>query len=200
MTVHDGIQQPLEGVTIPHCPVCGSPLQLGTTGSFAHWTCTSGHGLAMTLTESYERLQEDEISELWQRARAAGPGPLTSPFGGRPMARIEVSVDADEVAQGQDGDGPDAATVVVDVDVENEFIWLDAGELDELPTDLPDAPPRPEALAKEHEIVDRFGADYVADVEGREDGELSERLYRRVAHHPGALSALDSVGRSITAY
>ncbi len=200
VTVDQGVQQPIAGISIPHCPVCGTGLQLGTTGSFAHWTCTAGHGLAMTLTESYERLQEDEIAELWQLARTAPPGPLPSPFGGPPMVRISVPVDPDEVPQGQAGDVEDTATVVVDVDVENQFIWLDAGELDEFPEDLPDAPPSPDVLAKESEIVDRFGAEIEAETEERQSHELTERLYRRVAHHPGALSALDAVGRSVTAY
>ncbi len=187
-------------VAVPHCPICGTELQLGSTGSLHHWSCTSGHGLAMTLTESYERLQEDEIAEMWRLARAAAPGPLPSPFDGTPMARVEVPVDVDEAREGEAGDGTPVRTVVIDVDVENQFIWLDAGELDEFPEDLPDAPPSPEQLAKEAEIVARFGADIEADVEERESHELSEQLYRRVAHHPGALDALDSVGRAVTAY
>ena len=90
--------------------------------------------------------------------------------------------------------------LVVDVDVDNQFIWLDAGELDEFPEDLPDAPVPAEVLATEHEIVARFGRDYEDAVEDREARELTERLYRRVARHPGALRALDSIGRGLTAY
>ena len=101
---------------------------------------------------------------------------------------------------GADDDGPATATIVVDVDVENQFIWLDAGELDEFPADLPDPEPSPDELAREQEIVQRFGVSYTDAVEGRESRELTERLYRRVARHPGALDALDRVGRGITAY
>jgi hypothetical protein len=200
MTLDAGIQQPTVPVQVPHCPICDAHLQLGSTGTLHHWSCPQGHGLAMTLTESYERLQEDEIAELWRQARAAAPGPLPSPFDRTPMARIEIAVDVDEVAQGTEGDGADVATVVVDVDVENQFIWLDAGELDEFPADLEDAPPSPDQVAKEAEIVARFGADIEADVDDREGHELTERLYRRVANHPGALGALDTVGRTVTTY
>jgi serine/threonine protein kinase len=77
---------------------------------------------------------------------------------------------------------------------------FDAGELDELPEDQEDARPTPEQLAAEAEIVARFGAGIEAAADEREDRELSEKLYRRVARHPGALQALDSVGRAVTAY
>jgi Zn-finger nucleic acid-binding protein len=197
MTLDAGIQQPIVPVQVPHCPICDADLQLGSTGTLHHWSCPQGHGLAMTLTESYERLQEDEIAELWRRARTAAPGPLPSPFDRTPMARFEIAVDVDEVAG---GDGSDVGSVVVDVDVENQFIWLDAGELDEFPADVEDAPPSPDQVAKEAEIVARFGADIEADVDEREGQELTEQLYRRVAHHPGALGALDAVGRTVTTY
>jgi Zn-finger nucleic acid-binding protein len=200
VTTEAGIHRPTVPVSMPHCPICGVELQLGSSGTLDHWSCPAGHGLAMTLSESYERLQEDEIAQMWQKARAAGPGPLPSPFTGVAMARVEIEADADEVPEGEPGDGPGTGTVVVDVDVENEFIWFDAGELDELPVDLPDAPPTPEQLAAEAEITARFGAGIEAAADERESRELSERLYRRVANHPGALQALDSVGRAVTAY
>ena len=200
VTTEPGIHRPSVPVSVPHCPTCGTELQLGSSGSLDHWSCTSGHGLAMTLSESYERLQEDEIALLWQRARAGTAGPLPSPFDGRPMVRVEMAFDDDEVPEGEPGDGADTGTVVVDVDVENQFIWFDADELDELPTDLEDAPPTPEQLAAEAEITARFGAGIEAAAEEREGHELSERLYRRVARHPGSLHALDSVGRAVTAY
>ena len=206
VTLDADLSHPPAGVSVPSCPVCSADLHLGGTPSadgtdtFHCWTCPNGHGLAMTLSESYERLQEDEIAQIWQAARTAGPGPLPSPFHGAPMARVTVEVDGDEVPDGDAGDGPTTATVVVDVDVENQFIWLDAGELDEFPADLPDAQPSAEELATEQQIVDRFGASYEEAVEGREGTELTEKLYRRVARHPGALKALDSLGRGITAY
>lgn len=200
MTSDPSLHRPSVPVSLPHCPICGIELQLGSSGPLDYWSCTAGHGLAMTLSESYERLQEDEIALLWQRARAGEAGPLSSPFDGRPMARVTVDADADEVPDGQRGDGPSSGSVAVDVDVANQFVWFDAGELDELPADLPDAEPTPEQLAAEAEIVARFGAAIEAAGDERESHELTERLYRRVARHPGALGALDRVGRALTAY
>ena len=60
-------------------------LQLGSSGTLDHWSCPAGDGLAMTLSESYERLQEDGNAEMWQKGGAAGPGPLPSPFTGVAM-------------------------------------------------------------------------------------------------------------------
>ena len=194
------IHRPTVPVSMPHCPVCGIELQLGSSGQLDRWTCTAGHGLAMTLSESYERLQEDEIGRLWQLARDAAPGPLSSPFDGTPMRRFVLPYDDDEAAEGEPGDGPDTGTVEIDVDVPNQFIWFDAGELDELPVDLPDAEPSAEELAKVAEIAAQFGAGIEAAARDRDADDVSERLYRRVARHPGALDTLDRVGRTLTAY
>ncbi len=187
-------------VTAPSCPICATELQLGSHGTLDHWSCAAGHGLAMTLTESYERLQEDEIALLWQTARRAPAGPLPSPFDGRPMVRFSFGYDDDEVPEGEPGDGPDLGTVEVDVDLENQFIWFDAGELDVLPEDLPDAPPSPEELAKVAEIRERFSAELGDALAARDDGELTERFYHRVARNPGALRRLDRLGRAVTSY
>ena len=206
MTIDADLSRATAAVTVPRCPDCAADLVLGGDpsvngpGWFDHWSCPAGHGLAMTLSESYERLQSDEIGQIWSRARAAAPGSRPSPFTGTPMAQVTIGADADEAPEGDAGDGATTATVVVDVDVDNQFIWLDAGELDEFPEDLPDAPVPAEVLATEHEIVARFGQAYEDAVEDRESRELTERLYRRVARHPGALRALDSIGRGLTAY
>lgn len=175
-------------------------LQLGSHGALDRWSCPAGHGLAMTLSESYERLQEDEIARLWQLARDAGPGTRPSPFDGRPMAHFVLPFDDDEALEGEPGDGPDTGEVHLDVDVANQFIWFDAEELDELPVDLPDAEPSAEVLEAERRIVAQFGADIEAAAEAREADELTERLYRRVARNPRALSTIDRLGRTLTAH
>jgi Zn-finger nucleic acid-binding protein len=185
---------------MPRCPVCGTELQLGSQEALDRWTCPSGHGLAMTLSESYERLQEDEIARLWQLAKEAPTGPLASPFDGRPMAHFELPYDDDEVAEGEPGDGPDLGSVAIDVDVANQFIWFDAGELEELPVDRPDAQPSAEVLAAEQKLIAQFAAGLDAAAEARQGNQLTERLYRRVASNPAALSTLDRVGRTLTAY
>jgi hypothetical protein len=192
--------RPSVPVTMPVCPICGEQLRLGSSGKLDRWSCTNGHGLAMTLSESYERLQEDEIAHLWKLASRAAPGPLESPFDGRPMARFVLPYDEDEVPEGDPGDGPDTGSVQIDVDVANQFIWFDAGELDEMPEDLPDPEPSAEELAKVAEIAAQFGAQIEAAARADESDDLSEQLYRRIARHPGALSTLDRVGRGLTAY
>jgi hypothetical protein len=154
----------------------------------------------MTLSESYERLQEDEIGLLWSLARDAAPGPLGSPFDGTPMRRFALPYDADEVPEGADGDGADLGTVQIDVDVANQFVWFDAGELDVLPEDRPDPEPSAAELAKVAEIATQFGAGIESAAHEREADDLSERLYRRLARNPAALSTLDRVGRTLTAY
>jgi hypothetical protein len=194
------IHRPTVPVSMPHCPVCGVELQLGSSGALDRWTCTSGHGLAMTLSESYERLQEDEIGRLWSLARDADTGPLLSPFDGMPMRRVSLPYDADEVPEGQPGDGPDIGSIEIDVDVANQFVWFDAGELDQLPEDLPDAEPSADELRKVADIAAQFGADIEAAAHERDGDDMTEQLYRRVARHPGALSTLDRVGRTLTAY
>lgn len=185
---------------MPRCPDCGVELQLGSHGALDRWSCPAGHGLAMTLSESYERLQEDEIARLWQLAREAPLGSRPSPFDGRPMAHFVLPYDEDEALEGAPGDGPDTGEVHLDVDVGNQFIWFDADELDELPEDLPNPEPSAEVLAAEREIVAQFAADLDAAADAREADELTERLYRRVARNPRALATLDRVGRAVTAY
>jgi hypothetical protein len=116
------------------------------------------------------------------------------------MARFALPYDDDEVAEGEPGDGPDPGSVHIDVDVTNQFIWFDAGELDELPVDRPDPEPSAEELAKVAEIAAQFGAEIEAAAREEQDEELTERLYRRIARNPGALSTLDKVGRGLSAY
>ena len=57
----------------------------------------------MTLSEVHGRLQNDEVAELWERARTAPPGPLPSPFGGPPMVRFTLPWDLDEFRERRTG-------------------------------------------------------------------------------------------------
>jgi len=194
------VHRPSVPVSMPHCPVCGVELQLGSSGALDRWSCTGGHGLAMTLSESYERLQEDEISRLWALARDAAPGPLLSPFDGLPMRRFALPFDDDEIPEGEPGDEPDTGVLEIDVDVPNQFVWFDSGELGALPEDRPDPEPSAAELDKVAEIAAQFGTAVEDAARRRDAGDLTERLYRRIARDPGALSTLDRVGRTLTAY
>jgi Zn-finger nucleic acid-binding protein len=196
VTDDTAVHHPSVPVTMPHCPICSEELILGSSGALDQWACPEGHGMAMTLSESYERLQEDEIALLWDLARDSSAGPLPSPFDGAPMKRVSMPYDEDET----DASGLALGFVELDVDVANQFIWFDSGELDQLPEDQVDPEPTPEELAKVAEIASQFGAAIVAAAEDRADDDLSERFYRRVARNPETLHALDKVGRSLTAY
>ena len=62
------------------------------------------------------------------------------------MVEVSIGVDTDEAADGEAGDGADIATVAVDVCRYDEVFWLDAGELDEFPQDIPTPPPSEQDL------------------------------------------------------
>lgn len=188
------------GITMPQCPACGQTLLLGSAGTLNYWACPELHGLGLSLTSTHDHLQDDEISQMWQKARAGVPGPVGSPFDGRPMVRVLVEYDSDEVPEGEQGDGPTEGTVEVDVDLENEFIWFDAGEIDEMPYDLPDAEPTAEEQAAIAEITTQFSASMGAALEARDDGEFTEKVYQHIAKRPGLARALDKVGRAVTTY
>lgn len=183
-------------LSAPECPVCAGALILTHRGTFDSWVCPQAHGLAVTLSEAYERLQEDELATLWSLARAASPGPAArrSPTTGRPMVAVEVPYDADEAAEGEAGDGPAAGSVWVDVDPEDQVIWFDAGELEQFPADLADPEPSPAELAAEESIRVAFGEQVAAAAADRGAGRLTERIYRRVARHAGLARALTEVG------
>lgn len=180
----------------PSCPSCGGALVLTHQGTLDSWVCPAGHGLAMTLSESYERLQEDEIAKLWQAAHVAQPigEARRSPTTGAPMVSVKVSWDGDEAPEGAEGDGTDVGSVWLDVDVWDQVIWFDASELEPLPQDQPDVEPDAadrEALEK---IRATFGASVEVALETRDDHEVAERIYRRMARHSGLVKVLASVG------
>ena len=144
------------------CPTCGAQLALTPDGSFDSWVCPAGHGLAATLSELYERAQEDDIRALWQVARAASPveGARACPMCARPMIAINSPVDADEVPEGADGDGPTTAEVPLDVCVADEVVWFEAGELEAMPADLEDPEPSAQELAALAKIRAEFSKAY----------------------------------------
>jgi len=145
----------------PTCPACGTDLVLRQEGEKLHaWICPSGHGLGFTLSEAYERLQEDEIHRIWKLAKTAVPNGRPSPFSDKPMATVKVATITDEAP----GDAtPGSPTVQVEVDVTNEFIWFDPGELDEFPHDQPDPKPSAKEMAALARIRTAFGESLAAN-------------------------------------
>lgn len=173
------------------CPTCRASLVLTNHGAFDSWVCPAGHGLAATLSEVYERAQEDEITRLWALARhAAGNGQQgrACPMCSRSMVAVVAPYDADEAPEGTDGDTPDAGEVPVDVCVSDQVVWFDAGELDQLPADLPDPEPTAEEEAALAAIRRDFGDGLVAAAEAREG--FTDRVADRIGRSPRALALL----------
>jgi hypothetical protein len=183
----------------PTCPVCSAALVLGAQREFNPWTCPAGHGLAATLSEGYERAQEDELHTLWEAAKGA-PAPAADarrcPMCTRAMVTVAVPYDADEVDQGLDGDGPDTGDVDVEVCVADQLIWFDAGELETLPADLPDAEPTAEQEAALAQIRADFGENLEAALEAQDDDQITERIYHRLSRNPRLLRRLTKVGNA----
>ncbi|HEV2309945.1 MAG TPA: hypothetical protein VGU73_05445 [Acidimicrobiia bacterium] len=154
------------------CPKCGAPLALRDEGALNAWTCPQGHGLAFTLTEAYERLPGGEIQTLWALARTAKPGTRRCPMCGGKMATVPVP--------GSDGERP----VDVDVCVNDELLWLDAGELDRLPAAKPHAAPSADEQQHIDDITRQFGEGLQRDWAAEDDIGLVNRVASRVGHHP----------------
>ena len=171
------------------CPDCSAPLALTANGSFDAWVCPAGHGLAATLSEAYERAQEDDLQLLWQLARStATDGGRPCPMCARPMASVSAPVDADEAVEGAAGDAPAHAEVPVDVCTADQVIWFGVGELEAMPADLPDPEPTPEQEAALADIRASFGKDYAAALEEREG--FTDRVADRIRWSPRAFGLL----------
>jgi hypothetical protein len=159
----------------PNCPICQAALVLTHSGELDSWVCPAHHGVAMTLSEAYGIVQDDEIHLLWDlaRAQAAGPSGRPSPMTGRPMVSVSVPYDADETP----GVEAAAGLVVLDVDLDEEVIWFDLSELEVLPADLPNAEPSAEELTAVNEIRRRYGEAIIADSHENTSHELAERVH-----------------------
>ncbi len=182
----------------PRCHSCREELVLGAQGELNPWSCPNGHGLGFTLSESYERLQDDEIDQLWSAASGASARGVRCPFCSETMAVLTVEADADEIPEGDEGDGPTTHTAELDVCVRDQFIWFDPGELEVMPEDLPDPEPTAEQKAAFEQIRANFRTGMEEAWETRGDQKLTERMYDRVARHPKLHSAMDRVGDVIS--
>jgi Zn-finger nucleic acid-binding protein len=176
----------------PLCPTCGTALGLNPQGDFHAWVCPNGHGLAATLTEGYHKVQDDELHQLWKLAKTAAPGDRKCPMCEQPMVVVDLGWDSDEVEEGTAGDGADEGHEELDVCKLDEVIWFDAGELEALPADLPNAEPTPEQQAQITQIADTFVSDYTNQVEQ----DIHSGLVNRFAdhyqtRHPRRASLLD---------
>jgi Zn-finger nucleic acid-binding protein len=175
----------------PKCPRCKAELKLGASGKLDAWTCPNGHGVGFTISEAYERLQEDEIQGIWEAAKTASEGKHICPMCDRRMVEVTIGVDPDEAAGGEAGDQPDTSQVTLEVCREDQFIWFDPGELEQMPEDLPDPEPSAAELAKLEQIRKSYAKDLD---ELYADHGLLDRFATHVQrHHPGFVRFLDRV-------
>jgi Zn-finger nucleic acid-binding protein len=174
----------------PKCPECRAELKLGASGRLDAWACPSGHGVGFTLSELHERAQEDELARLWEGAKTAAAGKHACPMCDRAMVTVTIGIDADESVDGPD-DTADTGRVTLEVCRDDQFIWFDPGELDELPEDLPE----PKPSAAEAAQIDRITTSYERELAAAyEDDSLLGRFAGRVAkRHPGFVKFLDRV-------
>jgi Zn-finger nucleic acid-binding protein len=183
-------------LSVPVCPSCGEALTLTHQGQLDTWVCPAGHGLGATLSEAYDVVQEDELAVLWQLARQATPSNSARrcPICEQPMVSVEVPYDTDEAEEGASGDLDPIGSVWVDVCEDDQLIWFDAGELQAFPTDLADPEPSAAELEGAEKIRAAFGQSIVESSRARESGQLTERIYQRIARHKGLTRALTEVG------
>ena len=170
---------------LPQCPQCRSELQLGATGRLDAWTCPQGHGLGLTLSEAHERAQEDELSQLWEGAKSAELGQHICPMCDRGMTSVTIGFDADE----ESGQPFGTQHVTLDVCRDDQFIWFDPGELDELPEDLPE--PQPSAAEVAQLATIRKAYDRELDAAWKDDSPLGRFANRVSKRHPGFVKFLD---------
>jgi Zn-finger nucleic acid-binding protein len=163
----------------PACPACAAALTHSDDGAFNPWVCPKGHGLAATLSEGYERIDEGELKLLWQRARAADAtvGPRSCPMCERPMVVVQVPA-------------TDRPELPLDVCTADELLWFDNAELDELPAEH--EPPAPTAEQQAHldQIMATFREHLDAEFEDREFEGFTGRITRHLTGHSPLLEAL----------
>lgn len=165
----------------PKCPQCGAELKLGTSGKLDAWSCPAGHGLGFTLSEAYERIEDDEVHKIWHASEQAAPGKYACPMCSRPMVNVTVSVGG--------GASPQES---LDVCRDDEFIWFGPGELDELPQGAPAAQPSADELQKVDQIRKTFDHDLdEADAAEQNRGVMNRFANHVVASHPGFVHFLD---------
>jgi Zn-finger nucleic acid-binding protein len=169
-------------LSAPKCPQCGAELRLGASGKLDAWSCPAGHGVGFTVSEVYERLQDDEIHAIWRASEHAASGSRTCPMCSRPMVTVTVAVA-----------GPGSPEETLDVCREDELIWFDAGELDEFPQHI-DEP----LSADEQRKIEQIRATFDHDLDEALAREESEGVMNRFANHvvrshPGFVHLLDHV-------
>lgn len=173
------LASPLPEETVT-CPACRADLVL-SGGPAAFWVCPNGHGMACTMTVAYSRVRDDEIAAIWQASEHGAPSSRACPMCQHPMVTVDVSGDSD---------APESVTI--DVCRDDEVFWLDAGELDELPRDVP----KPEPTAQEQRNLEIVRREFDEGLDQALHEEMSSSRFDRMAdaiarRHPGFTRMLD---------
>jgi Zn-finger nucleic acid-binding protein len=168
-------------ISQPQCPVCHNALIRSTTENLDVWDCASGHGNAISTTEASHRIQDDEMALLMGGAAQGDLSERACPGCAATMRSVEITVDDDEDTN-QEAEGRVViCTLRAEVCQECLFVWLDRGELDLLPMDLPN--PKFHATQEQQEVLDEIAAKYREAVEEdyaeRDRNDFTERLYKR---------------------
>jgi len=161
----------------PTCPTCRAELELQADHSFDAWVCPAGHGLAFTLSEAYERLRDDEIRTIWRLANTSprADGVRTSTRGCPMCSATMVAVLCDGIT--------------LDVCTTDEVLWFDAGEIEQLPADVPDPVLSTEEQAELDTVTEQFGDALTAGWAAEEQATLTGRLTARFSRSSTASAA-----------
>jgi hypothetical protein len=174
------------------CPHCRARLAAVTEGSLDAWSCPEGHGVGITLSETYGQFQEDEIRAIWKAASTAPTSSLLSPAMAKPMVAVTLLVDDDEI---EGNEGPGARLVTLDVAPDEQFLWFEVVDFETMPADLPNPPPSTLELARLEEVRADAAADVVRQAAARET-EL-DRLAHRFGSRADALLGLSSLTKKL---
>jgi Zn-finger nucleic acid-binding protein len=164
----------------PICPTCRAALALGANGITGFWSCPNGHGAACTVTAAYGHVDEAEIRAIWQASASAAAGTRSCPMCSQPM----VEVAAPSAAAG-------SAAVPIDVCRGDELLWLDAGEVDQLPKDTPEAPLTAEQEQKLGAIRQSIDAAIDEGIRQQQSGFFNRLTDRIADRHPAFTGLLD---------
>ena len=174
------------------CPECRTPLRRVSDGELDTWQCPHGHGVGLTLNEFHEAFQDDEVDAIWNASADAPASKLKSPLLGKPMVAVTVLVDDDEIVGNE---GPGARFVTLDVCRDEQFLWFEVVDFENMPADLPNPGPTAEDLAR-MESVRGHAADTVARQVEANTGAI-ERISYRFGSKAAAVTGADRIFRRI---
>ena len=184
----------------PRCPTCSASLGRTSTGDLDTWECPAQHGFALTMSEAYGQLQDDEIALAWKQARegTAPDLPAACPMCHVAMRRIDLAFDSDEALEESPGDTENLGAVAIDVCVDCQVFWFDNDEFDQLPRDLENAAPSQEELRVVAEGVAALSSAIDEAEAARAAQSIDGRIDSMLDRSPALRRGLESVvGRFI---